>query len=311
MGSCEFGDSTACGGSAGKTYILQSPGVEITYFNQAPGGHINGYQRPGTGDASYRHGTGGYGGSRPTNFSIIFNGNEYPLYNSSGSYYDVLIPGMGNGVWTDFASGKEFPYHYFWGESGSNPTNATALQRLSRGTYEGAVNNNINRTGFYKPKSLELALWWNPVKSGNSWNTYVRLRGIPKWGLGAGWAVNDTVIGRFPPSKDDGTQPWLDTTVSDSWWQNGVRTQFWMGENMTIPGTSFSFQIKVTEVTDNILGTKGDAGHIRYQYGYSLASATPGQVPGDLTTGTTSIPNTYPSPNQDADDPTSDDNTGT
>lgn len=310
-GSCDFADSTACGGSAGKTYILQSPGVEITYFNQAPGGHINGYQRPGTGDASYRHGTGGYGGSRPTNFSIIFNGNEYPLYNSSGSYYDVLIPGMGNGVWTDFASGKEFPYHYFWGESGSNPTNATALQRLSRGTYEGAVNNTINRTGFYKPKSLELALWWNPVKAGNSWNTYVRLRGIPKWGLGAGWAVNDTVTGRFPPSKDDGTQPWLDTTVRDSWWQNGVRTQFWMGENMTIPGTSFSFQIKVTEVTDNIPGTKGDAGHIRYQYGYSLAASTPGLVSGDLTTGTTSIPNTYPSPNEDADDPTSDDNTGT
>lgn len=303
QGSCDFSDSTACGGSAGRTFILNHPSVQVTYFNQAASGWISGYQRPGTADQSYRNGTGGFGGSRPTNFSIIFNGVEYPLYNSSGSYYDVEIPGMGQGVWSDEINGIEFPYHYFWGESGSNPKNLSSLQSLSRGTYEGSSNNSISRTDFYKPKSLELALWWNPIKTGNTWKTIVRLRGIPKWGLGAGWAVGDTVTGRFPPAKGDGTQPWIDTTVNDTWWQSGNRTAYYYYDKRgTLDGQFFTFQIKVTQVDNLINGTKGDDGQIRYRYGYSLANAEVG-----ISDGT--IPGTYPTPSNAPDD--QDDLTGT
>ena len=307
VSACDFADSTGCGGSAGKTFILNHPGVQVTYYNQAAGGWISGYQRPGTGDQSYRHGSGGFGGSRPTNFSIIFNGTEYPLYNAAGSHYDVVIPGFGQNMWENAISGISFPYHYFWGETGSNPTNNSALQRLSRGTYEGASNNSISRTGFYKPKSLELALWFTPIKTGNTWSTTVRLRGIPKWGLGAGWAVNDTVTGKFPASLDDGTQPWNDTTVPGTSWMTGVRAPYYYYNTKGTKDNQFvTFQIKVTQIDNNsngiILGTKGDDGHIRYRYGYMLANAEVGTSDG-------TIEGTYPTPSTQPDD--SEDLTGT
>jgi hypothetical protein len=271
--SCQNGDSTAFGGSSGKTFVINHPAVTVEHFYQAPGGFISGYQRPGTNDESYRHGSGGFGGSRPTRFSIIFNGNEYALYNSSGSTYDVTIPGMGQGVWTNDMSGVEFPFHYFWGSTDSNPTNDLDLQRLRYGTYEGADNNSINRDGIYKPKSLELALWWNPVKIGNTWSTKIRLRGIPKWGLGAGWAVNDTVTGTFPPLQSEGTQPWWDKT-SPEWGLTRNLTIYDKPAN--ISGQYFTFQIKVTQVRNDIPGRKGDDGQIRYRYGYSLPANLPG-----------------------------------
>jgi hypothetical protein len=299
VAACDFSDSTACAGSAGRTFILNHPGVQVTYFNQAASGWISGYQRPGTGDASFRNGHGGFGGSRPTKFSIIFNGIEYPLYNTAGSHYDVVIPGMGQGVWSDAISGTSFPYHYFWGETGSNPNNIADLQRLSRGTYEPASNNSINRTGFYKPKSLELALWFTPVKTGSSWSTTVRLRGIPRWGLGAGWAVNDTVTGIFPPSKSDGTQPWQDVTFGSDW-ATGLRSPYYYYDvKGTLDNQFFTFQIKVTEIDNNnsgiIVGFNGDDGHIRYRYGYQLTNTEVGTSDG-------TIAGTYPTPSIAADD---------
>lgn len=320
-GSCLQSDSTAFGGSAGKTYILDSPAVSVTYFNQAVAGFHAGYMRPGTGDASYRHGTGGYGGGRPTKFSIIFNGIEYPLYNESKLPYDVVIPGMGNGVWLDAANGKEFPFHYSWGKYGGNPTGASSLQRLSRGVYEAASNTSI-RSGqtWYEPRAFELALWWNPVKQLNgTWNTTVRLRGIPKWARGTGWNVGDTVTGKFPPAKGDGTQPWIDMVGGHGFdqWSSGLRKSYnYFGDIITNTNNSFfTFQIKVTEIDNGgnriIPGTNGDAGHIRYQYGYALAASTPGTVLGDTTTQESTITNTYPSPNDNADDPAADENTGT
>lgn len=322
MGACIESDSSALGGSAGKTYILDSPAVQVTYFNQGPPGFHSGWTRPGTGDASFRNGYGGYGGGKPTNFSIIFNGIEYPLYNSSRSQYDVLIPGMGNGVWNDNMNGKVFAFHYAFGLYGGNPTGSLSLQRLSRGSYEPATNTTLRSTApypWYRPRSIELALQWNPIKVGSSWNTKVRLRGIPGWAQGSAWDVGDIVTATFPPTKDQGNQPWIDLKGGHGFdqWATGVRRPFVY--DSTGPSTSgqnfFTFQIKITEVDGGpsriFPGSPGDHGHIRYQYGYALAGATPGEVPGNYTTQETSQTNTYAAADANADDPGSDDNQGT
>lgn len=61
-------------------------------------------------------------------------------------------------------------------------------------------------------------------------------------------------------------------------WSSGLRKSYnYFGDIITNTNNSFfTFQIKVTEIDNGgnriIPGTNGDAGHIRYQYGYALAA---------------------------------------
>lgn len=336
--SCQAGDATGFGGSSGKSYFIDHPAVLTTYFNAAPAGFHAGYQRPSTGDASFRTGGGGYGTGVPTRFSLIYAGVEYPLENSSGSRRDVSIPGFGQNVWTDLMSGKEFPYHYSFGKYGGNPTGDIALQQLSKGTYEAARNTTIRQNqGYYEPRAFELALGINPVKIGTNWTTAFRIYGIPYWGSGSGWNVGDTMTAYFPSAKKDGNQPWIDMSSNhghDQWQQmndgspgDGERRHWTytyeevlgttdlvrVGTRLSSDGTSQNlpfetFQIKVTAVnTSNatdIRGGKGDAGHVRFQYGYALAAAKVGIVEGNVTTQESTIPNTFFSANDNADEQT-------
>ena len=332
--SCQAGDSTGFGGSSGKTYFIDHPAVLTTYFNAAPAGFHAGYQRPSTGDASFRNGGGGYGTGMPVRWSMIHAGVEYPLYNSSGSSYDVQIPGFGQNVWTDLMSGKEFNYHYAFGKYGGNPTLDPALQTLAKGTYEPARNTTIRQDqSYYEPRAFELSLSINPVKIGSNWTTNFRLLGVPPWARGSGWAVGDTMTAYFPSAKKDGNQPWIDMSSNhghDQWQQmndgspgDGER-RHWTYANEEVTGSAElvragtrlgpsggaapfeTFQIKVTAVNTNnasdIRGGKGDAGHVRFQYGYALAAASVGTVEGNPITQESTIPDTYFSPNDNADE---------
>ena len=246
-------DMTAQGGSAGLNWIIDHPAVSLVSVKQAPQGFHSGWQTPEENkDASVRKGVGGFGGGRPIRFAFIYDGTEYQLTDKNGAFITAVIPGMGDGVWRDHMNGKTFPQHYFWG--------------TSNGDYEGANNiSNISRTDPLDPRSLELALQWKPVKTGNSWNTEVRIRGLPHWGYGTGWMRGDTLNGTMPPAKSDGTQPWIDIETEGDW---GRQDLTFSNNGNTIPaaieGTSFDFAILIKETTNNPKDHGGRDGLVNY-----------------------------------------------
>ena len=247
-------DMTAQGGSAGKNWIIDHPAVSLVEVRQAPQGFHSGWQTPlENKDASVRTATAGFGGGRPIKFAIIYDGTEYQLNNKkNGEFITAIIPGMGDGVWRDHMNGKTFPYHYFWG--------------TSNGDYEGANNiPNITRTDPIDPRSLELALLWKPVKTGNSWHTEVRIKGLPSWGYGTGWMRGDTLNGVMPAAKSDGTQPWIDINTSGDWGRQDLT--FTNNGNIVpaaIEGTSFNFSILIKETTNNPKDHGGRDGFVNY-----------------------------------------------
>lgn len=280
-GSCSNRDSTGQGGSAGWSYVIDHPAVSLEYFDQAVGGFHSGWNTPTNADASLRKGGGGFGGGRPQKFTFIFDNVEYPLYTNAGSPREILIPGMGTGVWEDFMNGRTFQYHYFWGVTKDGaaegyPSGLTdgRLGYLFFGSYQGEKNSDASeRSSLYRGRSLELALQWTPIRTGsNTWSTRVRLVGIPPWGKGTGFAENDELPGRMPPTKSQGTQPWWDiiTSDSDSWHilqfpdpADGNKVK-----RATKPGTNFSFTIKVDDVRtrDDYEPSDGKHGFVRTQY---------------------------------------------
>lgn len=247
-------DMSAQGGSAGSNWIIDHPAVSLVSVKQAPQGFHSGWQTPVENkDASVRRACGGFGGGRPIKFAIIYDGTEYQLNNpNNGEFITAVIPGMGDGVWRDHMNGKTFPFHYFWG--------------TSNGDYEGANNiSNITRTDPIDPRSMELALQWKPVKTGNSWHTEVRIRGLPHWGYGTGWMRGDTVNGIMPPAKSDGTQPWIDIDVSNDWGRQDLT--FVRDGNIlpaAIEGQSFNFSILIKETTNNPKDHGGRDGFVNY-----------------------------------------------
>ena len=267
-GSCSDLDSTPQGGSAGKSFILDHPSVTVNFFAQGPSGFHSGWQSPvANKDASVRVGIGGFGGGRPSRMSFVYNGTEYPLQNSDGSRISVPIVGMGQNVWHPNISGIKFPYHYFWGITGTQEGGYTNYSDRTTGLYEGAQNINTGRTGVYKPRSLELALWFRPVLSNGTWTTYVSLEGIPGWGRGTAWAVNDILPGKFPAIRTDGTQPWIDITDSN-WYNSTVRGYSYFDKQGTYDGTYFDFSIKITQVDWRQRGQSGSDGWAYLEYGY-------------------------------------------
>lgn len=281
-GSCSDADSSAQGGSSGWSYVVDHPAIDVGFFGQAPAGFISGWNTPTRNDSSVRRSGGGFGGGRPNRMSIVFDGTAYSLYNSNGSFKTVLIPGMGTGVWQDFMDGKTFQYHYFWGatKDGSPDTTVPTLIDSGEnygwvllGSYQGAYNSSAaQRSALYKARSLELALQWTPIKTGpNTWNTQIRLVGIPGWGEGTGFAVNDSLPGVMPPSESQGTQPWWDILHwNDNYWHV---LEFYDNDTKTVkpatkPGTSFNFSIRVDNVLsrDDYRPTSGQHGFGRIQY---------------------------------------------
>lgn len=279
-GSCSDADSTSQGGSSGWSYVIDHPAINVEFFGQAPSGFISGWNTPTPTDSSVRKSGGGFGGGRPYRLSLIYNGTEYPLYNNNGSFKSNTITGMGTGVWADFMNGKTFQYHYFWGSTkdGSPDTIVPELVdsgdtygKILLGSYQGAVNSTASqRDPLYRARSLELAFQWTPIKTGpNTWDTQVRLVGIPDWGEGTGFAVNDLLPGVMPPSKSQGTQPWWDITTGSNWhtlqfYDNDSKTV----KNATLTGATFNFQVKVTSVTisDDYRPTDGKPGFVRTQF---------------------------------------------
>jgi hypothetical protein len=253
-GSCSNEDSTGQGGSAGASWILDHPSVSLKSFRQAPSGFIAGWQTPTTVDASVRTGGGGWGGMRPLRISLIFNGVEYPLQNSKGVATTVSIPGMGQGVWSDEINGTSFVYQYYWGKT--------------LGDIEPANNiPNITRVDPVDPRSLQVSLRWVPIKTGSTWRTEVRLEGFPSWAYGTGWAVNDLLNGKMPAAQSDGTQPWLDKVVGD--WSAFNRELLVNGKRATIGSAAhFNFQIKLTEVSNQINSTDGFSGRVFFDATY-------------------------------------------
>lgn len=278
-GSCSDRDSTGQGGSAGWSYVLDHPAITLDYFDQADGGFHSGWNTPTTVDSSIRKAGGGFGGGRPQRFTFIFDNVEYPLYTNAGSSKELIIPGMGTGVWQDFMNGRTFQYHYFWGvtKDGSPETAPSGLTDgslgyLFFGSYQGETNSVASeRASLYRGRSLELALQWTPIKTGSTWSTKVRLVGIAPWGQGTGFAENDILPGVFPPTKSDGTQPWWDiiTAGSDSWHVlEFTDPSDKVVKPATIPGTSFNFSIRVDEVRarDEYKPSDGQHGFARTQY---------------------------------------------
>ena len=280
-GSCENGDSTGQGGSAGWSYVLDHPAITVNYFGQAPSTFHSGWNTPTAKDASIRKGGGGLGGGRPGKFSFIFDGIAYSLYTNAGVPREVVVPGMGNGVWADFMNGKTFQYHYFWGVSKdggpedipSGLADTGGFGYLFFGSYQGAYNSNASqRSSLYRARSLELAFQWTPLKIGNSWSTRIRLMGLPDYGRGTGFADNDILPGVMPPSKSQGTQPWWDilSGASPNWHvlefpdiNDGGKVK-----SATLPGTSFNFSVRVDDVLGmrDTLPLNGQHGFVRTQY---------------------------------------------
>jgi len=283
-GSCSNDDSTAQGGSAGWSYIIDHPAVTCDFFGQAPKGFISGWATPTLVDSSVRRGGGGFGGGRPTKFSIRYNNTNYNLYGANGVYTSVTIPGMGTGVWEDHMNGRAFQYHYFWGRIGpDNPStsvpelynNGETFGYVSLGIYEPATNSSVSNrspSDIYHARSLQLALQWTPIKTGsNTWNTQVRIVGIPNWSLGTGFAVGDVLPGVMPPSRSQGTQPWWDILHQDlSTWN--VISFYDQTTKKVLPaiktGTSFSFDIIVDSLADidNFKSMEGQPGFVRAQW---------------------------------------------
>lgn len=280
-GSCSDRDSTGQGGSAGWSFVLDHPAVSLEYFDQAPGGFHSGWNTPTNADASLRKGGGGFGGGRPQRFTFIFDNQEYSLYTNAGSPREITIPGMGTGVWEDFMNGRTFQYHYFWGVTKDGapegyPSGLTdgTIGYLFFGSYQGERNSDASeRSSLYRGRSLELALQWTPIRnSSNNWSTRVRLVGIPPWGKGTGFAENDILPGRMPPSKSQGTQPWWDIVTADSDEWHVLRFPDPSDNNTlkraTKSGTSFSFSIKIDDVRtrDDYQPSDGRHGFVRTQY---------------------------------------------
>ena len=281
-GSCSDADSTGQGGSAGWSYVIDHPAIDVGFFGQAPAGFISGWNTPTPKDSSVRRSGGGFGGGRPNRMSIVFDGNAYSLYNNNGSFKTVIVPGMGTGVWEDFMDGKTFQYHYFWGVTRDGSPDTTVPPLLDQGVnfglillgaYQPAINcAAAQRNALYRARSLELALQWTPIKTGgNSWNTQVRLVGIPRWGRGTGFAENDILPGVMPPSKSQGTQPWWDVVYSGT--NNWHILQFYDNDTKTTklatkPGASFNFSIRVDNALskDEYRPTDGQHGFGRTQY---------------------------------------------
>lgn len=281
-GSCSDADSTAQGGSAGWSYVIDHPAVDVGFFGQAPAGYISGWNTPTPKDSSVRRSGGGFGGGRPNRMSIIFDGTAYSLYNDNGSFKTVLIPGMGTGVWEDFMDGKTFQYHYFWGVTRDGNPDTTVPTLLDQGAnfgsillgaYQPAFNcNATQRDPLYRARSLELAFQWTPIKVGsNTWNTQVRLVGIPSWGMGTGFAQNDILPGVMPPSRSQGTQPWWDILYPNlSTW---LTLEFYDQTTKkvllaTIPGSAFNFSIRIDNAlsSNDYRPTNGQHGFGRTQY---------------------------------------------
>jgi hypothetical protein len=254
-GSCSNEDSTGQGGSAGSSWILDHPSITFKSYRAAPSGFIAGWQTPTIPDASVRTGGGGWGGMRPTRISIIYNGIEYPLQNGNGAATTVTIPGMGQGVWSDEANGISFYEQYFWGRT--------------LGDLEPANNiPNITRIDPLDPRSFQVSLRWVPLKTGSTWRTEVRLEGFPYWAQGTGWATNDILYGRMPPSQEEGTQPWVDKVVGS--WPNPNRILIRNNKNLTLGnGSYFDFQIKITEVSNRFNGTDGMNGRAIFKATYT------------------------------------------
>jgi len=294
-GGCDYADSTAQGGSAGWSYVIDHPAVTCEFFGQAPKGLVSGWATPTRLDASVRRGGGGFGAGRPYHFSIKYNGTTYSLRGAGpiaqASFKSVTIPGMGTGVWEDHMNGRSFQYHYFWGRIASDNPSTTVPELfdsgetfgwVSLGVYEPAANcdasnryqgnPNYNRWDIYHARSLQLALQWTPIKTGpNSWNTQVRIVGIPEWAKGTGFAIGDVLPGVFPASRSQGTQPWWDILHEDlSTWH---KLEFYDQDSKQIlpatkPGTSFNFEIIVNAVNDvdTMKLTDGRSGFVRAQW---------------------------------------------
>lgn len=278
-GSCGDADSTAQGGSAGWSYILDHPAVSVNFFGQAPAGFISGWNTPTPSDPTVRRASGGFGAGKPNKLSIIFDGTPYSLYNSNGSFNTVVIPGMGTGVWQDHMNQKTFQYNYFWGavKDGSPDTIIPSLiddgiyGQIALGSYQGAYNSAAaQRSALYKARGLELSLEWTPIKTGaNTWNTQIKLIGIPSWGQGTGFALNDLLSGVMPSSKSQGTQPWWDILYPNGWhvlefYDDVSKTN----KPAVYPNTSINFQIRVDDVSseDNYTASSGQPGFARTQY---------------------------------------------
>lgn len=277
-GSCQSADSTSQGGSAGFNYVLSHPAITLDYFDQAASTYHSGWNTPTTRDQSVRKGGGGFGGARPINFSLVFDNIEYPLYNSAGSSVEIIVPGMGNGVWNDGASGKTLQYHYFWGVSKDGPTEElpsgitdSDLGYLFFGSYQGALNcPACSRPSLYRARSFEMAFLWTPIKIGNTFSTKIRYVGSPPWGLGTGFEVNDILPGVMPPSRSQGTQPWFDiASTANIYLANYIDTDDGnKAKPYTKPNTSFNFSIRITRCESDIdvTYTNGQSGYVRTHY---------------------------------------------
>lgn len=276
-GSCSNADSTAQGGSCGWSYVLDHPAITTGFFGQAPAGFISGWNTPTPRDQSVRRSGGGFGGGKPNRMSIVFDGIAYSLYNSNGSFKTVLVPGMGTGVWENFMDGKSFQYHYFYGVTTDNPPgsvptlfdNGANFGKVLLGTYETPINcAAAQRSALYRARSLEIAIIWTPIRTGtNTWNTQVRLVGFPPWGEGTGFALNDSLPAKFPPTTSDGTQPWFDIYYPG--WQfsfldetdKKVKPACKSGQTI-----NFSFRVDNVLSQDDYRPTNGQHGFCRTQY---------------------------------------------
>ena len=295
-GGCNLSDSTAQGGSAGWSYVIDHPAVTCNYFGQAPKGLVSGWATPTRSDASVRRGGGGFGAGRPYKFAIKYNGTSYNLYGSgcpaaTPCFKSVTIPGMGTGVWQDHMSGRSFQYHYFWGRIASDSPSTTVPDLfdsgetfgwISLGVYEPAANctasnryqglPGYDRWDIFHARSLQLAFQWTPIKTGaNTWDTQIRIVGIPEWSLGTGFAIGDVLPGVFPPTRSNGTQPWWDILNQDlSTWH---KLEFYDQTTKqtlpaTIPGTSFNFEITVAAIDgiDVYNVNQGKPGFVKAQW---------------------------------------------
>lgn len=278
-GSCGDADSTGQGGSAGWSYIINHPAVNVNFFDQAPGGFHSGWNCPTEKDASIRKGGGGLGGGRPTYFQFKYNGTVYNLVSNAGSYQEVTIPGMGTGVWRDFMNGKSFDYHYFWGLSkdGAPQLVPAGIKDgtggyLFFGSYQGQTNSVASqRSSLYAGRSLELSIMWTPIKTGAStWDTKIRLLGLPDWGLGTGFADGDELPGVMPPSRSQGTQPWWDILhgSSTSWHVLEFLNTDTNKVEPATTGQTFNFSVIVgqTNQLDKFKSQEGKSGFVRTQF---------------------------------------------